>query len=51
VEAGVTSILKGGFRTRDLAGSSERVVSTEAMGAQISEFVRLASSGLFQDAS
>jgi len=42
VEAGVTAILKGGFRTRDLAGPDERTVSTEEMGAQIAEFVRLA---------
>jgi 3-isopropylmalate dehydrogenase len=42
VEAGVTSTLKGGFRTRDLARQGERTVSTEEMGAQIAEFVRLA---------
>ncbi len=42
VEAGVTSILMGGFRTRDLARPGERTVSTEEMGAQIAEFVRLA---------
>jgi 3-isopropylmalate dehydrogenase len=42
VEAGVTSTLLGGFRTRDLARSGERTVSTEEMGAQIAEFVRLA---------
>jgi 3-isopropylmalate dehydrogenase len=42
VEAGVTSTLMGGFRTRDLAGPGERAVSTEEMGAQIAEFVRLA---------
>ncbi len=42
VEAGVTSILMGGFRTRDLACPGERTVSTEEMGAQIAEFVRLA---------
>jgi 3-isopropylmalate dehydrogenase len=42
VEAGVTSTLIGGFRTRDLARPGERVVSTEEMGAQIAEFVRLA---------
>jgi 3-isopropylmalate dehydrogenase len=42
VEAGVTSTLMGGFRTRDLAGPGERTVSTEEMGAQIAEFVRLA---------
>jgi 3-isopropylmalate dehydrogenase len=42
VEAGVTSTLKGGFRTRDLARPGERTVSTEEMGAQIAEFVRLA---------
>jgi 3-isopropylmalate dehydrogenase len=44
VEAGVTSTLQGGFRTRDLARSGERTVSTEEMGAQIAEFVRLAAS-------
>jgi len=42
VEAGVISILMGGFRTRDLARPGERTVSTEEMGAQIAEFVRLA---------
>ncbi len=42
VEAGVISTLQGGFRTRDLARGGERTVSTEAMGAQIAEFVRLA---------
>jgi 3-isopropylmalate dehydrogenase len=43
VEAGVTSTLMGGFRTRDLARPGERTVSTEEMGAQIADFVRLAS--------
>ena len=43
VEAGVISPLGGGFRTPDLARPGERTVSTEAMGAQITEFVRLAS--------
>jgi 3-isopropylmalate dehydrogenase len=42
VEAGVISTFQGGFRTRDLARSGERAVSTEEMGAQIAEFVRLA---------
>jgi 3-isopropylmalate dehydrogenase len=42
VEAGVISTLMGGFRTRDLARPGERTVSTEEMGAQIAEFVRLA---------
>jgi hypothetical protein len=42
VEAGVISTLMGGFRTRDLARHGERTVSTEEMGAQIAEFVRLA---------
>jgi 3-isopropylmalate dehydrogenase len=42
VEAGVTSTLMGGFRTRDLARNGERTVSTEEMGGQIAEFVRLA---------
>ncbi|HEY6304330.1 MAG TPA: 3-isopropylmalate dehydrogenase [Terriglobales bacterium] len=44
VEAGVTSTLMGGFRTRDLARHGERTVSTDEMGAQIAEFVRLAAS-------
>ena len=43
VEAGVISTLMGGFRTRDLARPGERTVSTEEMGAQIADFVRLAS--------
>jgi 3-isopropylmalate dehydrogenase len=42
VEAGVISTLSGGFRTRDLARAGERTVSTEEMGAQIVESVRLA---------
>jgi 3-isopropylmalate dehydrogenase len=42
VEAGVTSVLMGGFRTRDLAPNGERTVSTAEMGGQIAEFVRLA---------
>jgi 3-isopropylmalate dehydrogenase len=42
VEAGVMSVLKGGFRTRDLARGGERTVTTEEMGAQITEFVRMA---------
>ena len=40
--SGVISALMGGFRTRDLAVSGERTVTTEQMGAQIAEFVRLA---------
>jgi len=44
VEAGVTSTLMGGFRTQDLARAGERSVSTEEMGGQIAEFVRLAAS-------
>jgi 3-isopropylmalate dehydrogenase len=43
VETGVISALMGGFRTRDLASKGERTVSTEEMGAQIVEFVELAS--------
>ena len=42
VEAGVMSVLKGGFRTRDLARPGERTVNTEEMGAQVAEFVRMA---------
>lgn len=42
VEAGVMSVLKGGFRTPDLARGGERTVNTSQMGAQIAEFVRLA---------
>ncbi len=41
VEAAVTSTLLGGFRTRDLAKAGERTVSTEEMGKQIAELVRL----------
>ncbi len=44
VEAGVISTLMGGFRTPDLARPGERTVTTEEMGAQIAEFVRLAAS-------
>src|ERR1700689_4444882 len=51
VEAGVTSVLMGGFRTRDLARPSERTVTTEEMGAQIAEFVRLATGGNTRAAS
>ena len=42
IEAGVISALQGGFRTRDLARPGSPTVSTEAMGRQIAEFVRLA---------
>jgi 3-isopropylmalate dehydrogenase len=42
IEAGVTSVLMGGFRTRDLDRPNHRTVSTEEMGMQIAEFVRLA---------
>lgn len=42
VETAVTSILMGGFRTRDLARHGERTVSTEEMGAHVAEFVRVA---------
>ena len=51
VEAGVTSTLMGGFRTRDLGRPGERTVSTEEMGAQIAEFVRLAAGANTQAAS
>jgi 3-isopropylmalate dehydrogenase len=51
VEAGVTSTLLGGFRTRDLARAGERSVSTEEMGGQIAEFVRLAAGSGRQAAS
>lgn len=51
VEAGVISTLMGGFRTRDLARPGERTVSTEQMGAQISEFVRLAANSSNRAAS
>ena len=44
IEAGVISTLMGGFRTRDLAKAGDRTVSTEEMGAQVAEFVRLAAS-------
>jgi 3-isopropylmalate dehydrogenase len=42
VEAGVMSALKGGFRTRDLCRAGERTVTTEQMGSQIADFVRVA---------
>jgi len=45
VEAGVISTLKGGYRTPDLARGGERAVTTEEMGCQVSEFVRLAATG------
>ena len=51
VEAGVISTLMGGFRTHDLARRGERTVSTEEMGAQIAEFVRLAATASDQAAS
>jgi 3-isopropylmalate dehydrogenase len=51
VEAGVISTLQGGFRTRDLAQPGERTVTTEEMGAQITEFVRLAANASDQAAS
>ena len=51
VEAGVISTLEGGFRTRDLARPGERSVSTEEMGAQIADFVRLAASANHRAAS
>jgi 3-isopropylmalate dehydrogenase len=51
VEAGVISTLGGGFRTRDLARPGERTVTTEEMGAQIAEFVRLAANASSRAAS
>ncbi len=51
VEAGVLSTLMGGFRTRDLASAGDRTVSTEEIGAQIAEFVRLAASSSNRAAS
>jgi len=42
IEAGVMSALKGGFRTPDLAAKGEPTVTTEAMGRQVGEFVRMA---------
>ena len=45
IEAGVMSTLKGGFRTPDLAAPGEPTVTTESMGRQIAEFVRLAGPG------
>jgi len=51
VEAAVTSTLMGGFRTRDLARNGEPTVSTEEMGGQIAEFVRLAAGTNRQAAS
>lgn len=51
VEAGVKSTLMGGFRTPDLARPGERTVSTEEMGAQIADFVRLAAAAKDRNAS
>jgi 3-isopropylmalate dehydrogenase len=51
VEAGVISTLKGGFRTRDLARPGERTVSTEEMGAKITQFVSLAAAASRQAVS
>jgi len=51
VEAGVISTLMGGFRRPDLARPGERTVSTEEMGAQITEFVRLAAATTSRAAS
>ena len=45
IEAGVLSSLKGGFRTPDIASPGEPTVTTEAMGRQIGEFVRVAAPG------
>jgi len=42
IEAGVISALKGGFRTPDLAQPGQPPVTTEAMGRQVGEFVRMA---------
>src|ERR1700692_4519725 len=41
IENAVSSVLNEGFRTADLVRSGQRTVSTEEMGAQIAEFVRL----------
>ena len=42
VEAGVIAVLKGGFRTPDLARGGGPTVTTDEMGEKIAEFVRLA---------
>ena len=42
VEAGVIAVLKGGFRTPDLARAGGPTVTTDEMGEKIAEFVRLA---------
>ncbi len=42
VEAGVSSALKAGLRTPDLARGAESTVKTSEMGARIAEFVRSA---------
>lgn len=49
VEASVIAALKGGFRTKDLAGPGERAVSTSEMGAQVAEFVRMAATTMCVD--
>lgn len=51
VEAGVMSVLKGGFRTRDLARGDERTVKTNEMGTQIADFVRLAAASTPREVS
>jgi 3-isopropylmalate dehydrogenase len=42
IEGAVSSILTEGVRTRDLAGTGERSVSTQQMGSRIADFVGLA---------
>ncbi len=42
IEAAVNSALSAGFRTRDVAHSGERSLSTEEIGSRIVEFVSLA---------
>ena len=39
IEAAIESVLDGGYRTRDIAGTAERVVSTSDMGQLVTEAV------------
>jgi len=39
IEAAIESVLDSGYRTRDIAGTAERVVSTSEMGQLVAEAV------------
>jgi 3-isopropylmalate dehydrogenase len=40
VEAAVNAVLNSGFRTKDLAKSTENALTTTAMGSKINEAIR-----------